>query len=75
VVDTTGCGDAFSAGFIYGMSEDRSRREAAVLGCASAALVAQGLGSDHGEFDLAAADRFAAGADTIGNHAEESGST
>ena len=31
-----------------------------VLGCAAAALVAQGLGSDHGDFDLAAADAFAA---------------
>jgi hypothetical protein len=31
-----------------------------VLGNAVAAFVAQGLGSDHGEFDLAAADAFAA---------------
>jgi sugar/nucleoside kinase (ribokinase family) len=61
VVDTTGCGDAFSAGFLRGLSLGRNRREAAVLGCAAAALVAQGLGSDHGDFDLAAADRFAAG--------------
>jgi sugar/nucleoside kinase (ribokinase family) len=59
-VDTTGCGDAFSAGFLRGLSLGRERREAAVLGCATAALVAQGLGSDHGEFDLAAADEFAA---------------
>jgi sugar/nucleoside kinase (ribokinase family) len=66
VVDTTGCGDAFSAGFLYGLSAGRSRREAAVLGCSVAALVAQGLGSDHGDFDLAAADRFAAEAKTIG---------
>jgi sugar/nucleoside kinase (ribokinase family) len=60
VVDTTGCGDAFSAGFLRGLSLGRSRAEAAVLGCAAAALVAQGLGSDYGEFDLAAADEFAA---------------
>ena len=56
VVDTTGCGDSFSAGFLRGLALGRSRRDAAVLGCAAAALVAQGLGSDHGNFDLAAAD-------------------
>jgi sugar/nucleoside kinase (ribokinase family) len=60
VVDTTGCGDAFSAGFLRGLSLGRSRREAAVLGCASAGLVAQGLGSDHGDFDLNTADEMAA---------------
>jgi sugar/nucleoside kinase (ribokinase family) len=58
-VDTTGCGDAFSAGFLRGLSLGRTRREAATLGCAAAALVAGGLGSDHGDFDLAAADAFA----------------
>jgi sugar/nucleoside kinase (ribokinase family) len=60
VVDTTGCGDAFSAGFLRGRALGRAKREAAQLGCAAAALVAQGLGSDHGNFDLAAADAFAA---------------
>src|SRR5204862_3420327 len=56
VVDTTGCGDAFSAGFLRGLSLGRERRDAAVLGRAAAAPVAQGLGSDHDDFDLAAAD-------------------
>jgi sugar/nucleoside kinase (ribokinase family) len=62
VVDTTGCGDAFSAGFLRGVSLGRSHRDAALLGCAAAALVAQGLGSDHGDFDLDSADSFAASA-------------
>jgi sugar/nucleoside kinase (ribokinase family) len=59
VVDTTGCGDAFSAGFLRGLALGRDRAAAATLGCACAALVATGLGSDHGAFDLAAADAFA----------------
>ena len=59
VVDTTGCGDAFSAGFIRGLALGSTRREAAILGCAAAALVAQGLGTDHGDFDLAAVEAFA----------------
>jgi sugar/nucleoside kinase (ribokinase family) len=59
-VDTTGCGDAFSAGFLRGLALGRERREAAVLGCAAAALVAQGLGTDHGDFDLAAVEQLAA---------------
>ena len=65
VVDTTGCGDAFSAGFLRGLSLERDRHGAAVLGCATAALVAQGLGTDHGEFDLEAVDAFAAATATL----------
>ncbi|MBB6628624.1 sugar kinase [Nocardioides sp. KIGAM211] len=60
VVDTTGCGDAFSAGFLRGLSLGRSPREAAQLGCATAAQVAQGLGTDHGSYDLASVDEFLA---------------
>jgi sugar/nucleoside kinase (ribokinase family) len=64
VVDSTGCGDAFSAGFLRGLALGRDRPDAAVLGCAAAALVAGGLGSDHGDFDLPAAEAFAAAAPT-----------
>jgi sugar/nucleoside kinase (ribokinase family) len=65
IVDSTGCGDAFSAGFLRGIGLGRSLPEATVLGCATAALVAQGLGSDHGQFDLTAADKFAATTPTL----------
>ncbi|MFZ0043814.1 MAG: PfkB family carbohydrate kinase [Solirubrobacteraceae bacterium] len=65
VVDTTGCGDAFSAGFLRGLALGRDRRQAATLGCACAALVATGLGSDHGDFTLEGADGFAADASTL----------
>jgi sugar/nucleoside kinase (ribokinase family) len=60
IVDTTGCGDAYSAGFMRGQSLGRSPADSARLGSACASLVAQGLGSDAGEFDLARADQFAA---------------
>jgi sugar/nucleoside kinase (ribokinase family) len=53
VVDTTGCGDAFSAGFLRGIALDLDRERAARLGCAVAGMVAGGLGSDHGDYELA----------------------
>ena len=53
VIDTTGCGDAFTAGFIAGLAEGRALEEAAHLGTASASLVASGLGSDAGITDRA----------------------
>jgi sugar/nucleoside kinase (ribokinase family) len=58
-VDTTGCGDAFAAGFLRGVALGRAPGEAARLGCAAASFVAQGLGSDFGEFGLAEADALA----------------
>jgi sugar/nucleoside kinase (ribokinase family) len=59
-VDTTGCGDAFSAGFLRGTGLGLPLPEAAVIGCATAAIVAGGLGTDHGTFDLDAVRAFAA---------------
>ncbi|HEX6485510.1 MAG TPA: sugar kinase [Nocardioidaceae bacterium] len=60
VVDTTGCGDAFSAGFLRGLALGKDLRESAVLGSATAAIVAQGLTTDHGEVDLVTVERLAA---------------
>jgi sugar/nucleoside kinase (ribokinase family) len=66
VVDTTGCGDAFSAGFLRGLALGRDRRAAAEFGCATAALVAQGLGTDYGNFDLETVVEFAERAPRLG---------
>jgi sugar/nucleoside kinase (ribokinase family) len=66
VVDTTGCGDAFSAGFLRGLALGRDRRGAAELGCAAAAFVAQGLGTDYGNFDLDAVVELAATGPRLG---------
>jgi sugar/nucleoside kinase (ribokinase family) len=60
VVDTTGCGDAFSAGFLRGLAAGRDLEAAGVLGSATAALVAQGLTTNHGDLDLVTVERFAA---------------
>jgi sugar/nucleoside kinase (ribokinase family) len=58
-VDTTGCGDAFSAGFLRGVALGLDLRGAAELGCATAAQVAQGVGTDHGDYDLDSVREFA----------------
>ena len=53
LVDTTGCGDAFSAGFLRGLALGQGREQAARLGCATASQVARGLGTDAGRYGLA----------------------
>lgn len=64
VVDTTGCGDAFSAGFLRGVSLGRSLEDSARLGCATAAQVAQGLGTDAGSYSLESVEEFMASTPT-----------
>jgi sugar/nucleoside kinase (ribokinase family) len=59
VVDTTGCGDAFSAGYVRGLGLGQAPADAARLGNAVAGIVAGGLGSDHGTYDLASVQRIA----------------
>jgi len=66
VVDTTGCGDAFSAGFLRGLSLGGDLRSAAELGCATAAQVAQGLGTDAGSYTLVSVEQFMAATPTRG---------
>src|SRR5439155_19477897 len=60
VVDTTGCGDAFSAGVLRGLALGRAPADAARLGSVCASPVVKGLSSDTGDFDQAAAEEFAA---------------
>ena len=48
VVDTSGCGDAFAAGFLSGLIEGLSIEECGFRGVACGSLVATGLGSDAG---------------------------
>jgi len=58
VVDTTGCGDGFTAGMIAGLLLEVGPADAAWLGMACGALVATGLGSDAGIEDLGQVLRF-----------------
>jgi sugar/nucleoside kinase (ribokinase family) len=48
VVDTTGCGDGFTAGMLAGLLLSASPEDAAWFGVACGSLVATGLGSDAG---------------------------
>ena len=52
VVDTTGCGDAYCAGFIAGLSRGWDLERSCRLATAASGLVATGLGSDAGIVDF-----------------------
>jgi sugar/nucleoside kinase (ribokinase family) len=65
VVDSTGCGDAYCAGFIVGLRRGWDLIECARFGSAAAALVITGLGSDAGIVDFAHTMQFMRSADTL----------
>lgn len=58
VVDSTGCGDAYCAGFIVGLSHGWDLERAGRLATAASAQVITGLGSDAGIVDLEQTIRF-----------------
>jgi sugar/nucleoside kinase (ribokinase family) len=60
VVDTTGCGDAYVAGFIVAVANGWDAEAAGWLGAAASGLVATGLGSDSGIVDLPSTLEFMA---------------
>ena len=65
IVDSTGCGDAYCAGFIVGLSMGWDLEKAGLLGSAAGALVIQGLGSDAGIVDLNSTIKFMKTAEKI----------
>ena len=44
MVDTTGAGDLFAGGFLYGYTQGRSLEDCGKLGCLAAAIVIQQIG-------------------------------
>lgn len=59
VVDTTGCGDAYDAGAIYGLNAGLSPVQRAMLGNLMGAYKARGLGARHLPRDIGDLRRFA----------------
>jgi sugar/nucleoside kinase (ribokinase family) len=65
VVDSTGCGDAYCAGFIVGLLHGWELVECAKFGTAAAGLVISGLGSDAGIVDFATTLAFMENAEVL----------
>lgn len=65
VVDSTGCGDAYCAGFIAGLLLGWDLVECARFGTAAAALVIRGLGSDAGIVDFDHTHQFMQNAEIL----------
>lgn len=65
VVDSTGCGDAYCAGFIVGLLRGWALVDCARFGTAAAGLVITGLGSDAGIVDFDRTLAFMQNAETL----------
>ena len=65
VVDSTGCGDAYCAGFIAGLLRGWDLTESARFATAAAGLVIRGLGSDAGIVDFDHTFEFMRSAETL----------
>jgi len=65
VVDSTGCGDAYCAGFIVGLLRGWDLLQSARFGTAAAGLVIRGLGSDAGIVDFEQTFEFMQRAQTL----------
>ncbi len=65
IVDSTGCGDSYCAGFIVGHSKGWELEKCMRLGTACGALVITGLGSDAGIVDLESTIQLMETADTL----------
>ncbi|MBA2596822.1 MAG: sugar kinase [Chloroflexia bacterium] len=65
VVDSTGCGDAYCAGFIVGLLRGWDLVQSARFGSAAAGLVIRGLGSDAGIVDFDQTFEFMRSAETL----------
>lgn len=58
VVDSTGCGDSYCAGFIAGLSRGWNLERCGLFGSACASQVITGLGSDAGIVDFTGTERY-----------------
>jgi sugar/nucleoside kinase (ribokinase family) len=58
VVDTTGAGDSFAAGFVHGLLTKRSLRECLLLANAAGALSATGVGGTAAQPDAPTLSAF-----------------
>lgn len=65
IIDSTGCGDSYCAGFIVAHAKGWSLEDAARLGSACGAQVITGLGSDAGIVDLDSTIAFMNSAETL----------